>query len=273
MDVLLTIGDFSKMTYLSVKALRHYHDVGLLEPADIDPATGYRRYALGQVATAQAIRRFRDLNMPIEEVRLVLHASDEATRNRAILAHLERMQTQLEQTQQAVASLQALLGGAHPAADVEIRRIPATRALAVQRVVELTDGGDWLYEAYDWLHGLADRHALAVTGFDSAIYPDELFEDGVGLTTAYVAIAPDAAVPAAGAPPRADETFAVIDLPAITAAVLVHDGPFSELDQAYAALGAIVAERGIGGPGPVHEHYLSATSTEVCWPVTTGATP
>ena len=45
MDVLLTIGEFSKMTYLSVKALRHYHDVGLLAPALVDPDTGYRRYA------------------------------------------------------------------------------------------------------------------------------------------------------------------------------------------------------------------------------------
>jgi hypothetical protein len=44
MDTLVGIGDFSKMTYLSIKALRHYHDVGLLEPADVDPATGHRRY-------------------------------------------------------------------------------------------------------------------------------------------------------------------------------------------------------------------------------------
>src|SRR3954470_14534611 len=69
MDVLLTIGEFSKMTYLSVKALRHYHDVGLLEPMLVDPATGYRRYGASQVGTAQAIRRFRDLDMPIDEVR------------------------------------------------------------------------------------------------------------------------------------------------------------------------------------------------------------
>jgi DNA-binding transcriptional MerR regulator len=247
----------------------------LLEPADIDPATGYRRYAVGQVATAQAIRRFRDLDMPIEEVRRVLQAPDEATRNRAILAHLERMQTQLEQTQQAVASLQSLLtvGQSAPAAGVEIRRIPAGTALGVSRVIELTDNGDWLYEAYDWMHGLADTHALTVTGVDSAIYPDELFEEGAGLTTAYIPITAGDAVPAHAAPPRADETFAVIEMPAITAAVLRHDGPFTELDQAYAALGAIVAERGIGGPGPVREHYLSATSTEVCWPVTTGASP
>ena len=105
----LTIGEFSKMTYLSVKALRHYHDVGLLEPAEIDPSSGYRRYGTDQVATAQAIRRFRDLDMPIDQVRAVLLAPDDASRNRAILDHLEAMQEQLERTQQTVASLQALL--------------------------------------------------------------------------------------------------------------------------------------------------------------------
>jgi DNA-binding transcriptional MerR regulator len=270
-DVLLNIGDFSKMTYLSVKALRHYHDVGLLEPADVDPATGYRRYALDQVATAQAIRRFRDLDMPIDDVRTVLHAPDEATRNRAILAHLERMQAQLDQTQQAVASLQSLLSGRQPTAAVEIRRIPAVTALAVRRTVDFADDVEWLYEAYGWLHTVSARHGLTETGVDSAIYPDELFETGTGPVTVYVPVS--AAPPVADEqPPRGDASFGVIELPAITAAVLVHDGPFSDLDQAYGALGRIVAERGIGGPGPVREHYLTETSTEVCWPVTTGAT-
>ena len=48
------------------------------------------------MGTAQAIRRFRDLEMPIEEVRQLLQAPDEASRNRAILVHLERMHRQLD---------------------------------------------------------------------------------------------------------------------------------------------------------------------------------
>ena len=52
---LLTIGDFSRMTHLSVKALRHYHDMGVLEPAVIDPFTGYRSYDTSQVPAAQVI--------------------------------------------------------------------------------------------------------------------------------------------------------------------------------------------------------------------------
>ena len=126
MDVQLTIGEFSKMTYLSVKALRHYHDVGLLEPVAVDPATGYRRYAASQVGTAQAIRRFRDVDMPIDEVRQVLQATDDAERQQVIVEHLDRLRRQLEQTQLSVASLQALLADPRPArADVELRAVPA----------------------------------------------------------------------------------------------------------------------------------------------------
>jgi hypothetical protein len=60
-ETLLGIGDFSRMTFLSVKTLRHYHEIGLLPPAEVDRESGYRRYALAQVPTAQVIRRLREL--------------------------------------------------------------------------------------------------------------------------------------------------------------------------------------------------------------------
>jgi DNA-binding transcriptional MerR regulator len=81
MGTLVTIGDFSRMTFLSVKTLRHYHDIGLLAPATIDAETGYRRYDVAQVPTAQAIRRLRELGMPTEDVRVVLEAPDVRSRN------------------------------------------------------------------------------------------------------------------------------------------------------------------------------------------------
>jgi DNA-binding transcriptional MerR regulator len=259
-DVLLTIGEFSKMTYLSVKALRHYHDVGLLEPALIDPSTGYRRYSSGQVSTAQAIRRFRDLEMPIDDVRRVLAAPNDSARNRAILAHLERMQAQLDQTQQAVASLQALLTGgtADAAARVEIRRIAPLRVIASTAVVGFDECGEWLEPALAALHQEASGASITVTGHDGALYADEIFEAGAGEVTAFLPVDGVAA--------------SVVELPGCTMAVLRHEGPFADLDQAYGALGTFVAERGIGGPGPIREIYLTPTSTDVCWPVITGAT-
>src|SRR5690349_1003055 len=72
----LTIGDFSRATHLSVKTLRHYHRIGLLAPADVDTSTGYRRYTTEQIPTAQVIRRFRDLDMPLDQIHAVLEAPD-----------------------------------------------------------------------------------------------------------------------------------------------------------------------------------------------------
>jgi len=51
----LPIGDFSRATHMSIKTLRHYHRVGLLEPADVDQFTGHRRYTTQQIPTAQVI--------------------------------------------------------------------------------------------------------------------------------------------------------------------------------------------------------------------------
>src|SRR5262252_4390613 len=106
MSTLVGIGDFSRMTFLSVKALRHYHEVGLLPPAEIDPDSGYRRYEVEQVPTAQVIRRLRELGMSL----------DDEARNAAISAHLRRMEGELEQTRVTVKSLRLLLDEARPPA-------------------------------------------------------------------------------------------------------------------------------------------------------------
>jgi DNA-binding transcriptional MerR regulator len=56
----VSIGDFSRITHLSVKTLRHYHDVGLVEPDHVDPGSGYRYYSHTQIPTAQVVRRTRE---------------------------------------------------------------------------------------------------------------------------------------------------------------------------------------------------------------------
>ena len=105
----MIIGDFSRMTFLSVKALRYCHEVGLLPPAEIDRDTGYRRYQLEQVPMAQVIRRLRELGMSLDDVRGVIETPDVRARNAAISAHLRRMEGELEQTRATVRSLRLLL--------------------------------------------------------------------------------------------------------------------------------------------------------------------
>jgi DNA-binding transcriptional MerR regulator len=94
----LAIGDFSRATHLSVKTLRHYHGIGLLVPAEIDPRSGYRRYTTDQIPTAQVIRRFRHLDMPLDQIAGVLEAPDVRTRNDIIAAHLARLEQGLADT-------------------------------------------------------------------------------------------------------------------------------------------------------------------------------
>lgn len=88
----LAIGDFSRATHLNIKTLRHYHRIGLLEPADVDSGTGHRRYSTDQIPTAQVIRRFRSLGMPLEEIHAVITTSDLASRNDLIAGHLRRLE-------------------------------------------------------------------------------------------------------------------------------------------------------------------------------------
>jgi len=99
MSVLISIGDFSRMTHLSIKALRFYHDQGLLEPTRIDPDSGYRFYEPAQVPVAQVIRRFRDLDMPLDQVKAVLRAPDLETRTKEIISHLTAMEAKLAELQ------------------------------------------------------------------------------------------------------------------------------------------------------------------------------
>jgi DNA-binding transcriptional MerR regulator len=71
-DELMTIGRFARLTGLSVGTLRHYDDVGLLPPASVDRASGYRRYGRDQAGRARTIAILRWDDLPIEEIRQVI---------------------------------------------------------------------------------------------------------------------------------------------------------------------------------------------------------
>jgi DNA-binding transcriptional MerR regulator len=261
MAVLVPIGEFSKMTYLSVKALRHYHDLGLLEPAAVEPDSGYRLYSAEQVPVAQAIRRFRDLDMPLDHISQVLAAPDEGARNEAILAHLAKMQEQLERTQLTVASLQALLSASSAVAEVERRTLPRLSVFAITEVVDFDACGEWIEAAFAELHAALDDAGVVTSGSDGDLYTEPFFLEGAGEVTAFV--------PMDGAETLLRRgRMARIDLPAGEFAVLQHEGSFDELDQTYGKLGTWVSERGIGLPGAIREHYPTDDRPEVCWPVT-----
>ena len=144
---------------MTVKMLRHYHQTGLLEPADVNPHTGYRRYTAEQIPAAQVIRRLRGLDMPLEEIQAVLAAPDVQTRSEQITSHLSRLEGDLARRQRAVASLRDLLAPASPGAPavVEVRSVPAVPAAAITEVVDAEDSVPWLQGALGELRRSSDR--------------------------------------------------------------------------------------------------------------------
>jgi DNA-binding transcriptional MerR regulator len=266
MDGLLSIGDFSRMTFLTVKALRHYHEVGLLEPARVDPHSGYRLYRPEQVAPARLIRRLRDLDLPVDDVRVVLEAPDGETRNAVIVAHLDRMSRQLRETQETVESLRRLLSGDEERLSVVQRDEPAMVTLAIRGVVGGEAAVSWWLEAFTELHRLLRTSGVERTGPDGAVFPTEFFTDG---TAEVVAFVPVGSVPAL--PGRVE----VVERAPARYAVATYEGPMVDLDGAYSTLGRTVTEQALAADGAVVERYLPLGdeddllnhATEVCWPV------
>jgi DNA-binding transcriptional MerR regulator/effector-binding domain-containing protein len=268
----LTIGDFSRATHLSVKTLRHYHRVGLLEPADIDPGTGYRRYTTDQIPAAQVIRRFRDLDMPIDQIRSVLVAPDVRSRNELISAHLARLEQGLSRTQAAVAALRDLLAAPSAAMPIAHRRVDATMAAAISAVVGVDDLLPWYLGALGELHATLDARGVLASGPAGGIYAAELFADERGEATVFLPTAVETAPLGRVVP---------VTVPAAELAVIVHAGSHADVDLAYGALATHVVSHALGVDGPIREYYLvgrhdtaeeGAWRTEICWPIfSTGA--
>jgi DNA-binding transcriptional MerR regulator len=262
----VTIGEFSTMTRLSRKALRLYHDLGLLEPAEVDAATGYRYYDVTQVEVARLIRRFRDLDMPVPDLLSYVAAHDDEKRQAILSAHLDRMETQLSQTREAVAALRALIAPADPPAKIEMRREDTMLAAAITETVRLDDIVTWWHAATSELYDALRAAGVVASGPLGGLYEHALFADEEGKATVWFPVA--AEVPAHG-------RVAMTHVPGGAFAVAIHDGPDARIDDTYAALGTYVAERGIGRAGPLRERYLAGVLgdprplvTEVAWAIT-----
>src|SRR5262249_50299744 len=107
---LLSIGRFARWSGLTVKALRHYDEIGLLRPAHVDDWTGYRWYEPSQVRDAVAIRRLRALRVPLERIAVLVHA-DEATLREALEVHRAQLEGELVETRQILTELDRLIEG------------------------------------------------------------------------------------------------------------------------------------------------------------------
>jgi DNA-binding transcriptional MerR regulator/effector-binding domain-containing protein len=263
----LSIGAFSRLTHLSIKTLRYYHEVGLLEPAVVDSDSGYRYYRPGQAHSAHLVRRFRDLGLPVADVKAVLAAPDLTARDAILAGHLDRMREQLRQTEAAVDSLRRMLEGGSTAIAVEERVLEGGPAISVAADVMREDVASWWWDALAGLRATAAAAGLEQTGPSGGLFDDELFTQDAGHARVYLPVRDS---------PALDGTGARWELPAGRFAVALHVGAHRDVDSTYAALGTYAAAHGRDGAGPVRERYLidpldtpdtAQWRTEVCWPL------
>jgi DNA-binding transcriptional MerR regulator len=112
--LLMPIGRFARVTGLSVKALRHYDELGLLRPAAVDADTGYRSYSTAQVKPAETIRLLRRLELPLDAIATLLAAQDPAQLRAVLLDHQRRTAVRQAELKGVLQMLQPLLDGKEP---------------------------------------------------------------------------------------------------------------------------------------------------------------
>jgi DNA-binding transcriptional MerR regulator len=260
----LTIGEFAQLTHLSVRTLRRYHESGLLEPATVDPSSGYRYYTSGQIPSAQVIHRLRELDVPLAEVGEILATEDPKARAELVTGHLRRLEAQLDRTRAAVTSLRRLLRPDVEELRVQLRSLPTRTVAGISGRVERSDVVAWYDAAMAELDAaVAGRPASGPPG---GRYANDLFTTGRGEVLVYR--------PMAGPPIRG--RVAPVVLPPVELASAVHHGPHDDIDVTYGRLGAWVVEHALAVAGPIYESYLvgsgddpapEAWRTEIGWPI------
>lgn len=133
---MLQIGEFSRLSRISVRMLRHYDQVGLLKPAEQDVQTGYRRYAVSQLAEANRITVLRDLGFPIREIGRLAHA-DDGELARALDDRARELEEGIGREQRRLADLRRFrqeveAGGAAISCEVTLVSVPSYQVVALR---------------------------------------------------------------------------------------------------------------------------------------------
>lgn len=269
---MFTIGDFARHGRVSVRMLRHYDAIGLLRPAHVDRATGYRSYEAGQLARLNRIVALKDLGFTLQQVQSIVDDHVDLGELRGMLRlRRSELQAQMAADTTRLALVEARLRsieseGSMPAHDIQLKRIPAVR------VAELTDTAAGfepvsitpvIRPLYADLIARLSRAGLTPTGPAIAYYDDSPEGDSVIVHAALpVGAGLDAGLdPGLDADNRRDRAreleVAIVDLPEIEqAATIVHRGPMDDVMSTIQLLARWIDAHGYRSAGYNRELYL-----------------
>jgi DNA-binding transcriptional MerR regulator len=262
---MFTIGDFASHGRVSVRMLRHYDAIGLLRPAAVDPASGYRWYEAGQLTRLNRLVALKDLGFTLEQVRSILDekVSVEELRGMLRLRQAE-LQARIAGDAARLAQVEARLRiiereGVMPADEVQVKRIPAVRVAELSGIAadfEPESITPVIGPLYDELIRRLERAGVTPTGAPVAWYEDATDGDGV--------------VVHAGMPVDVERGGAhglqVVDLPAIErAATILHHGSMDGVMPTVQALARWIEANGYRSAGYSRELYLECGEDRDTW--------
>jgi DNA-binding transcriptional MerR regulator len=245
---MLPIGRFSRLCRISIKSLRHYDELGLLKPAEVDEASGYRYYDLAQAERAERIRLFRTLDMPLDEIREFLDEKDGAAARQKIEHHLRRVEADLSNQREVLASLKQLLWGrAGEPPSVGLRPVDSCPIAGISARVPFPDRGRAVSRALLAIYGALGEAGIPPNGPPTAIF-DEAGDDEDELPI-------EVAVPIAAAVALGPTVHTRVLVGGLAASI-IHQGGYAGLSQAHRSLVAWMIDHGHDIGGPLREIYL-----------------
>ena len=266
------IGEFSRLTQVTVKALRHYDHLGLLKPAHTDAFTGYRFYSSTQLSRLNRILALKDLGLPLEQIGQFLDADLSSTQLHALLlAKQAETRRALEREEERLARIAARLRqieeGLLPY-DVVVKRLDEQRVASIRRILPNRNAIGDLFRA---LFAYRQRHGLSATAPTAIWHDPDYRASDVDAEATFATTDP--------LPP--DEQIMPRTLPAVeTIACVVHQGAPDTIGPACLALLSWVEANGyqVAGPERVRsiERYGPSgqdTLVEMQLPVVRATTP
>jgi len=245
---MLGIGELSRATGLTIKAIRLYHEKGLLKPAFVDDGSGYRYFDRASLERARIVRRLRDLSFPLAEIRELLESQDQ---EEGALALLERQRTRVREHQQELLRIAASLDEVierereafamveHDGFEIE------EKELAPLKVAGLRWRGRY-DETGPPLGKVCRRYGRSARGKPLNLYYDADFKEEDADVESCLPV--DDAKEAEG--------FTVHTLPGGRCVSLIHKGPYQEIGRSYGRLFSHLREKGWSATLPYREVYL-----------------
>jgi len=245
------IGEFSKLSCVTVKTLRHYDKLGLLKPAEVDPFTGYRRYSAGQLPRLNRILALKGMGLSLEEISQLLERDLPVDEMRGILRLKQVQLTSQLKEQQAQLDLvawqlnQMEREETMTAQEITIKRIPAMKAACLRETIPTYSHVGQLFEE---IYGFLGQHGIQPVGAPFEICHDEEYREADVDVEAVAPVAVD--VPAGS-------RVVGRELPAVeSAACMVHQGPYENLTSSYHHLMQWIEANGYRICAPTREIYV-----------------